>query len=207
MKKINWVIIICLLTSILSFFLQSDFIVKYLAFSGENFLKGRMWTLITALFLHADMFHLLGNMIFLFVFGNTLEKEIGTSKTLIAFFLGGISSFLLSFFFYDLKSPLIGASAAIFTLTSIVMLVKPLKFSFLFLMPLGLVAIIYMIYNSVAVYFGVQGDIGYVSHVIGFVIGIPFGIAWSKSWIRNLFISLALFFFYLVIFLFISKYF
>jgi membrane associated rhomboid family serine protease len=65
---------------------------------------------------------------------------------------------------------MIGASAAIFTLTSIVMLVKPLKFSLIFLMPQGLVAIIYFIYNVAAVYFGVQGNVAFISHIVGFII-------------------------------------
>ena len=136
-------------------------------------------------------------MVFLFVFGNTLEKELKSAKTLTAFFIGGSISFLLSTFFYDPTVPMIGASAAIFTLASIVMLVKPLKFSFLFLMPLGLVAIIYFIYNMTAVYFGGQGGVAYISHVIGFIIGIPFGISWSKKWALNLIITIGLLLFYL----------
>ncbi len=136
-----------------------------LAFSGDNLLQGKVWTPITALFLHADLMHLAGNMIFLFVFGNTLEKEIGSKKTLTAFLIGGILSFLLSIYFYDPETPLIGASAAIFTLTSIVMLVKPLKFSLLFLMPQGLIAILYFMYNIAAVYFEVQGNVAFISHI------------------------------------------
>jgi membrane associated rhomboid family serine protease len=158
-----------------------DLAVEYFAFSAENLLKGRVWTLITALFLHGDLSHLLGNMIFLFVFGNTLEREVQAQKTLGVFLLGGVLSFLLSAFFYDPTIPLIGASAAIFTLVAIVMLVKPLKFSFIFLMPQGLIAIIYFLYNLTAVYYGVGGNVAYISHIIGFSIGIPFGIARSKN--------------------------
>jgi membrane associated rhomboid family serine protease len=199
LRKINWIIIVCVLVSLLAWFWKFDLIIEYLAFSGDNLLKGRLWTLVTALFIHADPLHLFGNMLFLFVFGNTLEKDLKATKTLGAFFFGGILSFLLSTFFYDSSTPLIGASAAIFTLTSIVMLVNPLKFSFLFLMPQGLVAIIYFAYNVVAVYSGSQGNIAYISHVIGFVIGMPFGIAWSQKWVRNLLITVALFLLYLIV--------
>jgi membrane associated rhomboid family serine protease len=178
--------------------------IEYFAFSGDNLLKGRAWTLITALFLHVDLSHLLGNMIFLFVFGNTLEREVHAQKTLGVFLLGGVLSFLLSVFFYDPAIPLIGASAAIFTLVAIVMLVKPLKFSFLFLMPQGLVAIIYLLYNLTAVYYGVAGNVAYISHIIGFSVGIPFGIAWSKDWVKNLLITIALFILYIVIIYFIQ---
>lgn len=185
----------------LSWYWKSDLIVGHLAFSGENLINGRVWTLITGLFLHGDLLHLFGNMMFLFVFGNTLEDELGTAKTLSAFFLGGALSFLLSTFFYDPITRLIGASAAIFTLTAIVMLVKPLKFSFLFMMPQGLVAIIYFTYNVFAVYIGFHGNIAYISHVIGFMIGIPLGTAWSRDWAKNLLITIGLFALYLLIML------
>jgi membrane associated rhomboid family serine protease len=143
-------------------------------------------------------------MIFLFVFGNALEKELDASKTLAAFFFGGAASFLLSPFFYGSATPIIGASAAIFTLTAVVMLVKPLKFSFVFFMPLGLVAIIYFLYNIGAVYFGTEGNVAYISHLIGFVIGIPFGISWSEKWALNLLITIGLSFLYLFIVLYIG---
>jgi membrane associated rhomboid family serine protease len=138
-------------------------------------------------------------MLFLYVFGNTTEEDFGPAKTLGAFFLGGILSFLLSLFFYEPLIPLIGASAAIFTLSAIVMLTKPLKFSILFFMPQGLLAILYFIYNAVAVYLGAEGNVAYIAHIIGFAIGIPLGLAWSKNWFKNLLTSIALLGVYLVI--------
>ena len=199
MRKINLVIIACILVSLLAWISNPDVVLEYLAFSGDNLLKGRAWTLITSLFLHADLLHLVGNMLFLYVFGNTIEEDLGASKTLGAFFVGGVASFLLSLLFYDAATPLIGASAAIFTLSAIVMLIKPLKFSILFFMPQGLVAILYFVYNAVAVYYGAEGNVAYIAHVIGFAIGIPFGLAWSKSWLRNLLITIALLAIYLVV--------
>ncbi len=200
MNKTNLLIIVCVLASLLYWFAGNpESTTEYWAFRGENLLKGRVWTLFTALFLHADLAHLFGNMLFLFVFGNTLEKELGAQKTLLAFFVGGIMSFLLGIFFYTPQTFLIGASAAIFTLAAVAMLVKPLKFSFFFLMPVGLVAIIYFVYNIFAVYFGAEGNIAYISHVIGFLIGVPFGARWSKNVLRNLLITIALFIIYLII--------
>ena len=200
MKKINLVIIACILVSLYYWFGgQVDATTQYFAFSTANLLNGRVWTLVTALFLHADILHLAGNMIFLYAFGNALEKEVGAGKTYLAFFAGGILSFLLGVFFYDQSVFMVGASAAIFTLTAVVMLVKPLKFSFIFLMPLGLVAIIYIIYNVVAVQSGVEGNIAYISHVIGFAIGVPFGIAWTKNLVKNLLITLGLLILYIFI--------
>jgi membrane associated rhomboid family serine protease len=151
--------------------------VEVWAFSTGNLLAGRVWTPLTALFIHADILHLAGNMIFLYVFGNTLEKDVGTGKTFVAFFVGGILAFLIGVFFYSPSALMVGASAAIFTLTAFVMLVKPLKFSFVFLMPVGLVAVIYFIYNVLAIQFGVETTLrfschrfchrGYLRHILG----------------------------------------
>ena len=72
------------------------------------------------------------------------------------------------------------------------MLVKPLKLSILFLMPQGLVAILYFLYNLVAVSYGTQGNVAFISHIFGFILGIPLGIAWSREWKKNLLITLVL---------------
>ena len=138
-------------------------------------------------------------MLFLYIFGNTIEEELGATKTLGAFFVGGIITFPLSLLFYDAATPLIGASAAIFTLSAIVMLIKPLKFSILFFMPQGLVAILYFVYNAFAVYYGAEGNVAYIAHIIGFAIGIPLGLAWSKNWLKNLLISIALLIVYIIV--------
>ena len=199
MRKINLVIIACILVSLVFWFSNPDVILEYLAFSGENLLKGRVWTLITSLFLHGDILHLAGNMLFLYIFGNTIEEELGATKTLGAFFVGGIITFPLSLLFYDAATPLIGASAAIFTLAAIVMLIKPLKLSIFLFLPQGLVAILYLTYNALAVYSGIEGNVAYVAHIIGFAIGVPFGLAWSKNWLKNLLISIALLIVYIIV--------
>jgi rhomboid protease GluP len=197
-RKINFVIIACILVSVISWLSNPDVVLQYLAFSGDNLVLGRAWTLVTSLFLHADILHLAGNMLFLYVFGNTMEEDLGATKTLGTFFFGGIISFLLSLLFYNPATPLIGASAAIFTLSAIVMLIKPLKFSIL-LLPQGLLAILYFVYNAVAVYSGAGGNVAYIAHLIGFALGIPFGLAWSKNWLKNLLISIALLIVFLIV--------
>ena len=198
MKSINWIIVACVLVSIVFWISNPNAVLEYVAFSGDNLLNGRVWTLVTSLFLHADILHLAGNMLFLYIFGNTIEEEMGATKTLGVFFIGGILSFLLSLLFYDWSTPLIGASAAIFTLSAIVVLTKPLKLSIIIL-PQGLIAILYFVYNALAVYAGAEGNVAYIAHIIGFAIGIPFGLAWSKNWLKNLLISIALLIAYFIV--------
>ncbi len=198
MRKINWVIVACILMSLAFWLSNPDFFIEYLAFSGDNLLNGKVWTLVTSLFIHGDILHLAGNMLFLYIFGNTLEDEKGATKAVGAFFIGGILTFPLSLLFYNWGTPLIGASAAIFTLAAIVMLIKPLKLSIVIL-PQGLIAILYFAYNALAVYSGAEGNVAYVAHIIGFAIGVPFGLAWSKNWLKNLLISIALLIAYIIV--------
>src|SRR5207245_7215267 len=101
---------------------------------------------------------------------------------------------------YSPDTGMLGASAAIFTLAACVMLMNPLKFSFLFMAPQGLVAMFYFLYNVALVYdptlipgLGYDPNIAYIAHVIGFTVGIPFGIAWSQRWKRYLLITLCIF--------------
>lgn len=199
MKKTYWLIILCILTSIFMWIQTNEQVIDYLVYNGENLLQGKIWTIITSLFIHSDFSHLFGNMIFLYIFGSTIENELNWKWVVYPFLLGGVLSFLISGFFYDPSVYLVGASAAIFTLTAMVMLLKPLKFSFYFLMPLGLVAIVYFSYNLLAVYMGSQGNVSYIGHIIGFCIGLPLGIAKSKDWNKNLLITGGLFVIYLLI--------
>ena len=83
---------------------------------------------------------------------------------------------------------------------------KPLRFSWLLLMPVGLVGILYFLYNGLAVYYHYQSDVAYLSHVIGFSLGLPLGIAWSAAWKRNLLISIGLLAAYFLLLYFVTRY-
>jgi membrane associated rhomboid family serine protease len=71
-------------------------------------------TLISYMFLHSDIVHILGNMIFLWVFGDNVEEAMGRLRFLVFYLLCGIVG-ALAFFVTDMHSqtPLIGASGAI----------------------------------------------------------------------------------------------
>jgi len=207
MRATNVLILVCIGISLYSWTLDPASVERNLAFSLMNVQEGRIWTLVTAIFVHASLIHLLGNMIFLYVFGNTLESVTNSKKKMLAaFFVGGVLSFPLSIPFFPASASFVGASAAIFTLAAVVMLLKPLRFSWLLLMPVGMVAIVYFLYNAAAVYFNLQSNVAYISHVIGFLLGLPFGIAWSSEWKKNLGISLILLVVYFVALYLLTQY-
>jgi membrane associated rhomboid family serine protease len=87
------------------------------ALIGEDDIPGRVppvVTLSTYMFVHADVVHMLGNMIFLWVFGDNVEEAMGRLRFLVFYLLCGIAG-ALAFFATDVHSqtPLIGASGAI----------------------------------------------------------------------------------------------
>jgi membrane associated rhomboid family serine protease len=207
MRATNVLILVCIAVTLYTLYgADAASVERNLAFSLKNLQEGRVWTLITAIFVHASLIHLIGNMIFLYVFGNTLESVTNAKRMLTVFFVGGILSFPLSIPFFPHDSTFVGASAAIFTLAAVVMLLKPLRFSWLLLMPVGMVAIVYFLYNALAVYFNLQSNVAYISHIIGFSLGIPFGIAWSPNWKKNLAISVLLLLIYFVALYIITQY-
>lgn len=69
----------------------------------------------TYMFLHVDWFHLLGNMLFLWVFGDNIEDVLGSLRYLVFYLACGISSALVFVWFgpHAAEAPLIGASGAV----------------------------------------------------------------------------------------------
>jgi membrane associated rhomboid family serine protease len=68
----------------------------------------------TSMFIHADLMHIGGNMLYLWIFGNNIEEYLGHFKFLIFYFLSGLAAVAM-FVVVDPggKAPLIGASGAI----------------------------------------------------------------------------------------------
>jgi membrane associated rhomboid family serine protease len=77
-------------------------------------------TAVTSMFLHGDILHIGGNMLFLWIFGNNVEDALGRIRFLIFYFLGGFAATALQTFItltfgtqMDAEIPNIGASGAI----------------------------------------------------------------------------------------------
>jgi len=71
------------------------------------------WTILTYMFLHAGVSHILFNMIALWVFGPRVESRIGERRFIQLYLVSGICGALLSFLFAPM-SPIVGASAAVY---------------------------------------------------------------------------------------------
>lgn len=74
----------------------------------------RAVTWLSSMFLHGDLMHLVGNMVFLFVIGFVLEKVIGAGRMALFYLIGGFGALALFWLVQpDSGVPLVGASGAI----------------------------------------------------------------------------------------------
>jgi membrane associated rhomboid family serine protease len=105
---------------------RQEFVVSWLILTFGNF---NPITWLTCNYMHANFLHLLGNMIFLWIFGLIVEGKIGWWKFLIVYNLIGIAhGFVMqmaTIFFSE--GGALGASAAIYGLMSLVMLWAPVN--------------------------------------------------------------------------------
>lgn len=83
---------------------------------------GEDWpvTAVTSMFLHGDWLHIIGNMLFLWIFGNNVEDALGKLRFLLFFLLGGFAATALQTFITlaygtqsDSEIPNLGASGAV----------------------------------------------------------------------------------------------
>ncbi len=78
--------------------------------------QGAYYQLFTSMFVHANIAHLGGNMLFLLIFGLRGEEMFSLPEYLTVYFLGGLAGNLLSLWLLPLDVPSVGASGAIFAL-------------------------------------------------------------------------------------------
>lgn len=158
----------------------------------------RLYTLVTSMFLHADILHLGGNMLFLYVFGDNVEDTFGHGRYLIFYFLSGIAAdiaFLWTqLFFGDVRMwsiPSIGASGAIAGVLGAYIILYP-RARILTLVLLGWITIVpipavfflgfwfvyQLLYGMLTLGVEALTGIAYWAHIGGFVAGILFGLVW-----------------------------
>jgi membrane associated rhomboid family serine protease len=83
------------------------------ALSGQALAEGRWWTLVTHLFLHANLLHLMVNVLALWFVGPEVEFMLGRAKYVILYILSGVAGGLLQTVFAQPAAELVGASAAV----------------------------------------------------------------------------------------------
>jgi membrane associated rhomboid family serine protease len=139
--------------------------------------------LVTSMFLHGGLMHLLGNMLFLYIFGDNVEDTFGHFAYLVFYFVCGVGSGLLHVVFnWHSALPAIGASGAISGVMGAYLVLFPrhqvLTFFFIFLIPVP--AVIILGYWFVLQFLagigqlggGPSGGVAFWAHIGGFVLGV-----------------------------------
>ncbi len=116
---VNWTLIgICVAVFVFQITLSQSqleaFFMQYGAVPAEITDFRNLPSLLTSMFLHGGLGHLLGNMVFLYVFGDNIEDAMGHVSYLLFYLLCGIAAGLTQILLNpDSTIPLIGASGAI----------------------------------------------------------------------------------------------
>jgi len=155
-----------------------DFIHKYGLVPASIMQGEQLPTLITSMFLHGSILHLVLNMLFLLVSGAECERAMGNSRFLAFYMISGIGSGLFHTYMNSASAiPTIGASGAIFGVLAAFAILFPFKMviSFIGFIPIPLPAIVFVLLSvwleTVYVFTGANPNVAHEAHIGGFLVG------------------------------------
>ncbi|PMB75029.1 MAG: rhomboid family intramembrane serine protease [Candidatus Bathyarchaeota archaeon] len=155
----------------------------------------RLFTLFTSMFMHANWFHLFGNMLFLFVFGDNVEDAFGHVGYLMFYLICGLAADFAHIFVTlyapqisrmigfqvaatSLDEGVVGASGAISGVLGAYFLLYPkaivltLFFYVILPVPAFIFLGIWFLLQWVYVAFDLSGGVAYFAHIGGFIAGM-----------------------------------
>ena len=178
--RANYVLIFAMILAFFITWIMPGEWIRYFLLSDTTILPG----ILTYLFLHADLIHLIGNVIFLSTFGNAVNCRMGNFRYTLTFlglgFIAGLLHILID------GNPVLGASGAISGITGMFLFLFPrseIRFFYFIIyhagiarLPSIILVLYWFFYDLLMYYLGSQG-IAYVAHLSGYLAGF-FG-AWA----------------------------
>jgi len=165
-------------------------VVRSLGMVPHDIVSGtRLWTLLTSMFLHGGFFHIIGNMLYLWIFGDNVEDALGHLPYLAVYVIAGLFGSGLHILTAPQSAvPTIGASGAIsgvmgayfvlYPRARVLTLVPVFFFLRLIYLPafvlLGFWILLQVLYGCGSPTAG--GGVAYFAHIGGFVVGIVVGL-------------------------------
>jgi membrane associated rhomboid family serine protease len=137
-------------------------------------------TLLTSMFLHAGLFHLLGNMLYLWIFGNNVEDFLGPVRFILFYLLSGLgAAFTHIAFNPNSRVPMVGASGAIAGVLGAYFFLYPraridtLVFLFFFIrvVPIPAAFVLGFWFLAQFLNIGLGGGVAWFAHIGGFLVG------------------------------------
>jgi len=167
------ILVIC----VLFFFVRvvaPSFAFNYLALNPA-FVAARPWTLITHMFVHANMEHLFFNMLFLFFFGTELERRVGESKFLQIFIISGLVGAIGQMAVVP-TGYMMGASGALFGVMGCLAVIAPeIRVLLFFVIPLSIRAAVVLFAVLDFAMMGSGDSIAHMAHITGLLAGLAYG--------------------------------
>ncbi|MGV9172838.1 MAG: rhomboid family intramembrane serine protease [Promethearchaeia archaeon] len=158
--------------------------IEEAAFIPAEFFAGiKIWTIITSMFMHGGIFHILMNMIFFYVVSDNCEKAMGHGLFLFSYLISGICAALMHGFMALLdpqlaNTPTLGASGAIFGIIAVYGILFPnnkLAFWFRFFIIQMKAKYFVIVYFLIQVAYGFllwgASSTAYFAHIGGFIAG------------------------------------
>ncbi|NWG11177.1 rhomboid family intramembrane serine protease [Candidatus Bathyarchaeota archaeon] len=161
---------------------------------GEILSGRQLYTLFTSMFMHADPLHLLGNMLFLYVFGDNVEDVFGHVGYILFYFVSGLAAsfaHILSVLYAPVLSSLIGvpmsadlmigvvgASGAISGVLGAYLVLFPnakvIALVFYLILPIPAVIFLgaWFVLQWLLVVLDMSGGVAYFAHIGGFIVGM-----------------------------------
>jgi membrane associated rhomboid family serine protease len=147
----------------------------------------KYWTVLTSMFMHGGWLHLIGNMLFLWVFGNNIEDVTGHGKFLIFYLLCGVAAAATQTFVSPHSLvPMIGASGAISgVLGAYILLYPQVRVHTLIILPIYITTVALPAWVMLGYWILIQilsglsslreidkGGVAFFAHVGGFMAGL-----------------------------------
>jgi membrane associated rhomboid family serine protease len=166
--------------------------------SWEALQGSRPVTLLTALFMHADWLHLVGNLVFLLIFGLSAERLLGSRRFLALFLIcGALANLAGAWVLGTSSAPIVGASGAVSAIVGAYLLLLPgaklgiviplgVFLEFVRLpasLVIGFWALLQVIFSFVGPAFGA---VAWIVHLAGFLAGIVFALVSRPAIARRL---------------------
>lgn len=171
-------------------------------FSASSALRalmdGRALTLFSAIFIHADWLHLIGNLLFLVIFGLPAERALGPVRLLLLFLAcGAVANLAAALSLHSPESVIVGASGAVSGVIGAYLalfprarlgLVLPLGLFLEFVrtpasLLIGIWALLQLIFTWVGPAFGA---VAWWAHLSGFLLGVVFALLGKPAVARRL---------------------
>ncbi len=142
---------------------------------------GVYFNFLSSMFMHGDIMHIFGNMLFLFIFGDNLENLMGHIRFAAFYIVCGIAAALAQIVMQtDSIIPMLGASGAISGVLGGYLLLFPkrevraLIFNFMTTVPAYIALGIWIVYQIVIGYLtpAGTGGVAYAAHIGGFIAGL-----------------------------------